>query len=108
MYRMLQTVLNTPGHHEYQALKCAGTGVLADCRNAVLSALGSALSDLGGISNMAKWDGTQLGNEAGDKNATVEKYDSIVPVDLSELAVPAIPWVNRPTYQQVIEVQSGR
>lgn len=108
MYRMLQTVLNTPGHHEYQALKCAGTGVLADCRNAVLSALTSALSDLGGIGNMAKWDGTTLVNEAGDKNATVEKYDAIVPVGLSELAVPPIPWINRPTYQQVIEIQSGR
>jgi acyl-homoserine lactone acylase PvdQ len=108
MYRMLQMVLNTPGHHNYQALKCAGTGVLADCRNAVLTALTSALNDLGGISNMANWDGTTLANEAGDSNATVEKYDAIVPTDLSELAVPAIPWINRPTYQQVVEVQSGR
>jgi hypothetical protein len=108
MYRMLQMVLNTPGHTNYQALKCAGTGVLADCRNAVLNALDNALSNLGGISNMANWDGTTLPNEAGDSKATVEKYDSIVPVDLSELAVPAIPWINRPTYQQVIEITSGR
>jgi acyl-homoserine lactone acylase PvdQ len=108
MIRMLQTVLNTPGHHEYQALKCAGTGVLADCRTAVLSALDGAISDLGGISNMAKWDGTQLSNEAGDSNATVETYDEIAPSDFSSLPAQPIPWHNRPTYQQVIEITSGR
>lgn len=108
MYRMLQMALNTPRHTNYQALKCAGTGVLTDCRNAVLSALDSAISDLGGISNMAHWDGTQLPNMAGDKNATVETYDEIAPTDFSVLPAQPMPWENRPSYQQVIEVQSGR
>ncbi|MDB5977968.1 MAG: penicillin acylase family protein [Nevskia sp.] len=108
MYRMLQTVLNVPGHHEYQALKCAGTGVLADCRNAVLSALDSAIAELGGISNMAKWNGTQLPNMQGLSKATVESYDSITPSDFSALPAQPIPWQNRPTYQQVIEITSGR
>ena len=108
MYRMLQMALNTPGHSNYQTLKCAGTGLLTDCRNAVLAALDSAISDLGGISNMANWNGTQLPNMAGDSNATVETYDEIAPTDFSALPAQPMPWENRPSYQQVIEVQSGR
>lgn len=108
MYRMLQMALNTPGHSNYQALKCAGTGALADCRNAVLSALDSAISDLGGISNMANWNGTQLRNMAGDSDATVATYDEIAPSDFSALPAQPMPWENRPSYQQIIEVQSGR
>ena len=108
MFRMLQMVLDTPGHSDYQTLKCAGSGTLGDCRTAVLAALDDALTDLGGLSNIAKWDGKALSNEAGDKNATVEKYDQIQFTDFSLLADPAMPWSNRPTYQQVIEVTNGR
>jgi acyl-homoserine lactone acylase PvdQ len=108
MYRMLQTVLNVPGHSNYQTLKCAGTGDATDCRNAVLSALDSAISQLGGISNMAKWNGTQLPNMEGKKNATVESYDEIAPTDFSALPAEPMPWENRPSYQQVIEITSGR
>ncbi|MDR3415497.1 MAG: penicillin acylase family protein [Nevskia sp.] len=110
MVRMLQMALNTPGHTDYQALKCAGTGTgtVDDCRNAVLAALTSALADLGGIATMGKWDGSVLPNEAAKKKATVEQYDAIEFSDFSLLADPTMPWVNRPTYQQVVEVQSGR
>jgi acyl-homoserine lactone acylase PvdQ len=108
MVRMLQMALNTPGHTDYRALKCAGSGTATDCRNAVLTALSDALGDLGGIANMGKWDGSQLGNAAGKKKATVEKYDEIDFSDFSLLADPGMPWINRPTYQQVVEVQSGR
>ena len=108
MQRMLQMALNTPGHANYQTLKCAGTGTLSDCRNAVLNALSSGLNDLGGLSNQANWDGTQLSNEAGDSKATVETYDAINFSDFSALAVPTMPWSNRPTYQHVIQVTSGR
>lgn len=108
MYRMLQMALNTPGHTDYQALKCAGTGIFSDCRNAVLSALDSAIGELGGISNMAHWDGTQLPNMAGINHATVETYDEITPTDFSTLPAQSMPWVNRPSYQQIIEVKQGR
>lgn len=108
MYRMLQTVLNVPGHTNYQTLKCAGTGDATDCRNAVLAALDSAISQLGGISNMAKWDGTQLPNMQGVSKATVEAYDEIRPTDFSTLPAEPLPWENRPSYQQVIEITSGR
>ncbi|HZR34362.1 MAG TPA: penicillin acylase family protein [Nevskia sp.] len=109
MVRMLQMALDTPGHRDYQILHCAGEGAsAADCRNAVLGALDQAIADLGGISNMANWNGTQLPNMAGKSNATVETYDEIAPTDFSILPAQAMPWSNRPTYQQVIEVQSGR
>lgn len=108
MQRMLQTVLGTPGHTDYRSLKCAGTGTVDDCRNAVLTALDSALSDLGGLSNIANWDGTQLSNPAGKSKVKVEAYDAITFSAFSLLPVPDMPWSNRPTYQQVIEVRSGR
>jgi len=109
MKRVLEMVLNTPGHANYRALQCAGTGVAADCRNAVLSALDLALSDLGGLSNIANWDGTQLANPAdGNTGETVETYDEVKHTDFSLLPVPPIRWLNRPTFQQAVEVQNKR
>ncbi|HVT36557.1 MAG TPA: penicillin acylase family protein, partial [Nevskiaceae bacterium] len=108
MIRELQMVLATPGHHDYQTLKCAGTGVLADCRKAVLDALDAAITDLGGVSNQASWDGTQLPNAKNKSNTAVEKYDQIEFTDFSSLPQLTMPWSNRPTYQQVVEVKSGR
>ena len=35
MKRVLEMSLATPGHTDYQALKCAGTGAASDCRTAV-------------------------------------------------------------------------
>ncbi len=109
MKRVWQMTLNTPGHTDYRALKCAGTGTLTDCRNAVLTALGSALTTLGGVSNEANWNGTQLpsakyGNTTGH---TVEDYDAVQHTDFSLLGVPAIRWLNRPTFQQVVEIRSN-
>lgn len=108
MYRMLQMALDTPGHHDYQALRCAGSGTLDGCRAAVLDALDAAISDLGGVSKMDSWNGKQLTNMAGDSNATVEAYDAIVPSDFSSLPANAIPWQNRPSYEQLISIRSGR
>lgn len=108
MKRVLEMVLDTPGHSDYRALKCAGTGSPSDCRNAVLSALDSALSDLGGLSNEANWDGTQLANPADGKTGEkVEDYDAVKHTDFSLLPVPAIRWLNRPTFQQVVEIRSN-
>ncbi len=104
MYRMLQTTLNTPGHTDYRALLCAGTGVFDDCRTAVLSALDLALTDLGGWNNHTRWSGRELPNAMGKTNATVEQYDEIEFQDFSLLADPAMPWINRPTFQQVVEI----
>jgi hypothetical protein len=98
--------LGTPGHTDYRALKCAGTGVADDCRSAALAALAMALSDLGGWAARASWDGTTLVNaQTSMAGETVETYDAILHQGFSLLPVPSIPWVNRPTFQQVVEIQ---
>jgi acyl-homoserine lactone acylase PvdQ len=108
MIRMLQTVLDKPGHETYRALKCAGTGDPADCRAAVLTALNDALSDLGGVSNMANWDGSQIPNAKGSDGAVVEDYDAVEHTAFSLLPVPPIHWINRPTFQQAVEITQDR
>ena len=106
MKRVLQMALGTPGHTSYRALKCAGTGVAGDCRAAALSALDLALTDLGGWSARSSWDGATLVNVqtlmAGE---TVETYDAIQAQGFSLLPLAQIPWINRPTFQQVIEIR---
>jgi acyl-homoserine lactone acylase PvdQ len=105
MYRLLRTELNVPGRTDYRYLQCAGTGAVADCRQAVLTALTQALTDLGGLSNMANWDGTQLvSQQYGTTGHTVEDYDSIQTEDFSLLPVPPMNWENRPTFQQAVQV----
>ncbi len=106
MKRLLQTVLAVPGHHEYRALKCAGTSAMADCRGGVLTALDLALADLGGIGAMASWDGTTLYNAQTLMPGTkVEDYDAVVHQPFGIESVPNIRWLNRPTFQQVVEVR---
>lgn len=106
MKRLLQTVLDVPGHHEYRALKCAGTGTMDDCRNGVLAALDEALADLGGIGAMATWDGSTLFNPQTLMPGTkVEDYDAVVHQPFGVNSVPHIRWLNRPTFQQVVEVR---
>ena len=72
-----------------------------------------ALARLGGIDNQANWDGTTLGvysarssDPAADQ--TVEDYDATRHIGLSLLPVPAIRWINRPTFQQVVEIRNRR
>lgn len=112
--RVLDMALEVPGTTPYRALRCGGgAGDAATCRTAVLAALDSALARLGGIDNQANWDGTALGvysARSGDPAAgqTVEDYDAVRHIGLSLLPVPAIPWTNRPTFQQVVEVRNRR
>jgi acyl-homoserine lactone acylase PvdQ len=105
MRRVLRMALNVPGHTPYRVLRCAGTGVLADCRSAVLTALDRALADLGGLANQANWDGTQLANASAEPGVTVEEYDNVEHTAFSFIPVPSIHWTNRPTWQQAVQVQ---
>src|SRR3546814_20381710 len=72
MKRVLNTAMGKPGHIDYRALKCADSDDLQTCRKDVLTALDEALSDLGGLSNPANWDGTVPTNAKGDANAKNE------------------------------------
>ncbi len=65
-----------------------GNGVLAACRTAVRDSLAAAVAALG--PNPATWDA----NEAGDR---------IRFAAAGTASVPDMDWVNRPTFQQVVE-----
>jgi acyl-homoserine lactone acylase PvdQ len=106
MKRVLQMALGTPGHTDYRALKCAGTGTATDCRNAVVTALTQALADLGGWAARDGWDGTTLVNaQTSMTGETVETYDAINHQAFGLLPIAPIPWINRPTFQQVVEIR---
>ncbi len=105
MKRVLEVALNKPGHTNYRVLKCANANGLDACREAVLAALDQALATLGGLANQANWNGTQLANQQGEAGATVEEYDNVHHTSFSFLPVSTIHWINRPTWQQVVQVK---
>lgn len=73
----------------YKQLKCANTGVLADCRAALVESLRQTISELG--TEMSAWD------------PTLEADDAIDHTALGLADPPNIHWQNRPTWQQVIQ-----
>jgi len=73
----------------YQQLKCANTGVLADCRAALVASLQHTITDLG--MDMSQWD------------PSLEVDDAINHTALGLADPPDIHWQNRPTWQQVIQ-----
>lgn len=111
--RVLQMAVNAPNTTPYRALRCANSTDASVCRQAVLTALDSALSRLGGFANRANWDGSTLGVYSARSSdpadgRVVEDYDAVQHIGLSLLPVPAIRWINRPTFQQVVEVRNRR
>ena len=73
----------------YQQLKCANTGVLADCRAALVASLQQTITELG--TDMGTWD------------PSLEVDDAIDHTALGLADPPNIHWQNRPTWQQVIQ-----
>jgi hypothetical protein len=74
-----------------------GDGVLADCREALWDALSAAAADLEaefGSASVADWK-RQIADEDVRHTAA------------GVTAVPAIHWINRPTFQQVVQIESG-
>lgn len=104
MQRVAQMALDVPGHTPYRQLRCAESGTLQDCRQAVLTALDAALDTLGGLDNIDNWDGSQLNYPKGGCTL-VEECDAVEHVPFSFTPVPPIHWTNRPTYQQAIQIR---
>lgn len=107
MKRLLETVLQKPGHVDYRVLKCAD-GTFPGCREGVLTALDQALADLGGLVNRANWDGTQLIYPKASDCGVVEACDAVEHTSFSFIPVPPIHWTNRPTFQQATQVKQDR
>ncbi|HEV7730654.1 MAG TPA: penicillin acylase family protein [Candidatus Binatia bacterium] len=93
----LRRVLGRPVTAPWSRVYCGG-GVLAACRTALWGALSQAAADLQtefGSANVADWR-RQLADE--DVQHTAAGITS----------VPAIHWINRPTFQQVVQLPTAR
>jgi acyl-homoserine lactone acylase PvdQ len=100
----LRTVLGKRGHVKQPwRVKFCGNGSLKACRAALASALGEALT----VDSAKLWtDPTTAG-----KCATMDTqmcFDSLAFRAIGALTQPNIPWQNRPTQQQVVEVTGHR
>lgn len=73
----------------YQQLACAETGILSDCRAALVTSLQETIAALG--NDMSQWDPTLEADDAIDARA------------LGLADPPKIHWQNRPTWQQVVQ-----
>jgi hypothetical protein len=76
----------------YRLLRCAD-GTLAGCRKAIIASLRATAKALGDDTSL--WD--------ADEGADAIDYSAVGLVDL-----PNMPWQNRPTFQQVVQVTSHR
>jgi acyl-homoserine lactone acylase PvdQ len=92
----LTRILGLPQADPWSRPYCGG-GVLADCRAALWQAMSQAAADLQaefGSANVADWK-RQIADE------------DIRHTAVGVTAVPAIPWINRPTFQQVVQLPNG-
>jgi hypothetical protein len=92
----LRQVLGQPVVDPWSRTYCGG-GVLATCRAALWAALEQAADDLEaefGSPNVADW-----------KRAIAD--EDVRQTAVGVTTVPAIHWINRPTFQQVVQIESG-
>ncbi len=75
-----------------------GNGDLAQCRTALTDSLRAAIA-------VPK---TQLYQTSGCTDGDQPCYDEVRFRAIGAITVPPIPWINRPTHQQVVEVQGHR
>ena len=98
----LRTLLKRPVRGRYSRLYC-GHGSLRRCRGALRASLRGALK-----ADAAKLYGDDpvcaKAGLAGDQTC----FDSLYFRPLGAITQPLIPWQNRPTFQQVVEVQGHR
>ncbi|MFN2426570.1 MAG: penicillin acylase family protein [Candidatus Binatia bacterium] len=97
MEKVLRMALGNPVTDPYDVLQCAD-GTEAGCRAALVASLGDAVSDL-----------TTEFSSGDPADWTVDPASEQIefrPFGLAE--VDPIPWVNRPTFQQVVQVTARR
>jgi len=93
----LKRVLRRPVAQKYAVAFC-GRGKLAACRTALEASLESALGEKATDTYPA-----DASCKAGDQPC----LDSVRFRPLGGVTQPLIPWINRPTYQQAVEVQGA-
>ena len=97
----LRSVLGQPVQGAYTRRFCGG-GDVAACRTALVTSLKEAL----GVPAATLYADDTCA-DAGQP-ADQDCFDKILFRPLGAITQPLIPWVNRPTYQQVTEVQGHR
>jgi acyl-homoserine lactone acylase PvdQ len=97
VYKDLMRVLHRPVKQRYAVAFC-GHGRLAACRKALRSSLKSALAE----KPTATYPADAV-CRAGDQPC----LDDVRFRPLGAVTQPPIPWINRPTYQQAVEVQGS-
>jgi hypothetical protein len=124
LQRSLQQAVKPTLAHGYSQVYCGGNGSgangnLAACQAALKSALDSTISQLTslyGSSDPNAWTCSRS-NETGGRAAGSAQADdvrcnpSLDDIQYSVLGVgkvPSMPWVNRPTFQQVVQFPGGR
>jgi acyl-homoserine lactone acylase PvdQ len=123
LQRALKQAVNPTVAHGYSQVYCGGNGSgangdLASCQAAVKSALDSTISQLTslyGSSDPSAWTCSR-GNETGRAPGSAQADNARCNPSLDDIQhsvlgvgkVPGIPWVNRPTFQQVVQFPAGR
>jgi hypothetical protein len=98
----LKTVLGQPVKEPYARRFC-GKGELKACRTALRQSLKQALQVP--ASQLYSGDATcEKAKRDGDQAC----YDAVSFRALGGITQPLIPWINRPTYQQVVEIRGHR
>jgi acyl-homoserine lactone acylase PvdQ len=98
----LATILGHDVEDPYARTFC-GKGDLADCRRALRQSLKAALAVP--ASQLYSGDATcQKDNHDGDQMC----FDKVSFRPLGAITQPLIPWINRPTYQQAVEIRGHR
>jgi hypothetical protein len=124
LQRSLQQAVNPSLANGYSQVYCGGdgsggSGSLASCQAALKGALDSTISQLTslyGSSDPNTWTcsrsnetgGRAPGSGQADNTKCNPALDDIQYNEVGVGSVPSMPWVNRPTFQQVVQFPAGR
>jgi hypothetical protein len=97
----LRTLLGDHVRGRYSRIYC-GKGKLASCRKDLLSSLDDALAHQSDGELYPDGGCTEFGGIAADAQACA---DTIHHRALGAITIPPVPWVNRPTWQQAVEIK---
>ena len=107
LQRSLRQAVNPAIANPYSQSYC-GSGVLAACQAALQTALQNTINTLTtayGTADPTQWSCSRSNTAAGQCNPA---HDDIQFSAVGVGTVPNMPWVNRPTFQQVVSYQNQR
>jgi hypothetical protein len=99
----LRTVLGQKVRGPYSRVYC-GRGKLSRCRTALVTSLKAAL----GQDDPAKVYGGDAVCQKAGRDGDQKCFDAVMMRPLGAVTQPLIDWINRPTFQQAVEIQGHR